>query len=84
MFPVVPPKNNACDLERRNDFRQSEFGSSFYGANMRGLYVGISMSARNTKMAEDRESSLDTRLPKYATFSVPRSLTSTRKKQSNK
>ena len=28
---------------------QSEFGSSFCGANSRGLYVGISMSARKTK-----------------------------------
>ena len=29
--------------------RQSEFGSSICGANTRGLYVGISMSARKTK-----------------------------------
>ena len=39
--------------------RQSEFGSSICGANTRGLHVGISMSARKTKMAEDGESSLD-------------------------
>ena len=38
---------------------QSEFGSSVCGANTCGLYMGISMSARKTKMAEDGESSLD-------------------------